>query len=82
MNRHQDEPATAPAARTVADTMAHYGWTKTYVFNELAAGRLIARKAGRRTLVTTESAEALFLALPRAAYRTPREASPAEPATN
>jgi hypothetical protein len=77
-----DEPAAAPAARTVADTMEHYAWTKTFIFNELGRGRLVALKAGRRTLVTTESAERLFASLPRAAYRAPREALAAEPAAS
>jgi hypothetical protein len=65
------EATFAPAARTIEGTCEHYGWTRTYVFSELARGRLIAVKAGRRTLVTTESAEQLFASLPRAVYRAP-----------
>ncbi len=66
---------TGPVARTLEGTCEHYGWTRTYVFGELANGNLVAVKAGRRTLVTTESADRLFAALPRAAYRAPKAAA-------
>jgi hypothetical protein len=63
--------AGAPAARTIEATCAHFSWTRTFVFGRLAAGELAAVKAGRRTLVTTESADRLFRNLPRATYRAP-----------
>lgn len=65
----------APAARTVERTMAHYGWSRSYVFKHLQEGVLEAKKAGRRTLVTAESAERLYASLPRQIYRAPRKAA-------
>jgi hypothetical protein len=53
-----------PAGRTVADTCAHYGWTRTFTYQALAAGLLKARKAGRRTIIDTESSDRLFNSLP------------------
>lgn len=70
-----NDNVAAPAARTLESTAAHYGWTRTFIFGRLACGDLEARKAGRRTLVTTESAERLFANLPRASYRAPAQAS-------
>jgi hypothetical protein len=49
--------------------MAHYGWTRTFIFQRLASGELEAVKAGRRTTITTDSAQRLFRSLPRARYR-------------
>jgi hypothetical protein len=61
--------ACGPAARTISDTCKHYGWTRSFVFLKLATGDLAARKAGRRTLITSKSAERLFGTLPPATYR-------------
>lgn len=61
--------AAIPAARTIEGTGAHYGWTRTSIYNWLGEGKLNALKAGRRTLITTESAERLFHSLPRAQFR-------------
>ncbi len=58
-----------PAARSIKSTMAHYGWTRTFVFERLAAGELQGVKAGRRTTITSASAQRLFERLPRARYR-------------
>lgn len=66
---------SGPAARTIEGTCEHYGWTRTFVFGCLAAGDLEAVKAGRRTLVTTESSDRLFRGLPRASYRAPERAA-------
>ena len=70
--RRQDvlEP---PAGRTIEATCAHYGWTRTFVFDHLAKGVLEGVKAGRRTIVTTESADRAFRDLPRANYRKPAQ---------
>jgi hypothetical protein len=73
-------PATAttsptievPVARTIDGTVHHYGWTRSFVYEELSKGSLRAVQAGRRTLITTESADRLFKALPGANYRAPR----------
>jgi len=59
----------SPAGRTVGATEAHYGWTRTFIYERLGAGDLEAVKAGRRTIITVESADRLFRTLPRATYR-------------
>jgi hypothetical protein len=59
---------SAPIARTVPDTCAYYGWTRSFTYLQLAAGKLRAVKAGRRTLVTTESADELYQNLPAAQF--------------
>ncbi len=58
-----------PVARTIPDTCEHYGWTRTFVYNALAAGKLTARKAGRRTLINSESSDELYQSLPVAEFR-------------
>jgi hypothetical protein len=60
-----------PIARSIKGIVAHYGWTRTFIFQRLASGHLEAVKAGRRTLVTTESADRLYGTLPGARYRRP-----------
>jgi hypothetical protein len=64
----KEPPHQAPVARTIEATCEHYGWTRTFVYGQLAIQKLEARKAGRRTLITTESAEQLFRSLPRAQF--------------
>jgi hypothetical protein len=59
---------SAPVARTIPDTCEHYGWTRSFVYLQLAAGKLRAVKAGRRTLVTTDSSEELYQNLPVAKF--------------
>lgn len=66
--------APTPAARTVEATMQHYGWSRSYVFKHLQEGNLEAKKAGRRTLVTAESANRLYASLPTQTYRAPKAA--------
>lgn len=56
------------AAMTIEATGQRYGWTRTFIYGELAAGRLEARKAGRRTLVLAESADRLLASLPPARF--------------
>lgn len=64
----------APRARTIEGTGAHYGWTRTFIYGQIGEGKLEALKAGRRTLVTTESAERLFHMLPKARISAPKAA--------
>ncbi len=66
---------TAPLARTIEATVAHYGWTRTFIYLKLATGELDAIKAGRRTTIITDSAEQLFSSLPKATFRCPRKAA-------
>jgi hypothetical protein len=65
----------APVARTIEATCDHYGWSRTYVFERLSYDDLVGVKAGRRTLITSESADRHFASLPRATYRPPQQAS-------
>jgi len=46
--------------------------SRTFAYNEIAAGRLIARKAGSRTIILAEDAAAWRAALPRIPGRTER----------
>ena len=70
------ETAThTPAAMTIEAAGQRYGWTRTFIYNELAAGRLEAVKAGRRTLILTESANRLLAALPPARFKPAKEAA-------
>ena len=82
MSHHQNDRALAgttfpssPVARTLEATAEHYGWTRTFIYNQLSAGKLAAVKAGRRTLIVTETAERLFGELPKATFRCPRKAA-------
>ena len=68
-------PVHRPVARTVEDTASHYGWTRTYVYLRIADGQLEAVKAGRRTLVITDSAERLLGSLPRRVARAIKHAA-------
>jgi excisionase family DNA binding protein len=49
---------------TVAEFAEAYGLGRTSVYAEIKKGVLRARKAGARTLISSEDAEAWFRALP------------------
>jgi hypothetical protein len=51
-------------AYTVAQLAARVGVGRTLLYGEIAAGRLIASKAGRRTIITCENAQAWLRNLP------------------
>ena len=73
-----DLPATAPAGpvgRTIPETQAHYGWTRTFIYEQLAEGALEAVKAGRRTIIITASANRVHASLPRAVFGSKRAAA-------
>jgi excisionase family DNA binding protein len=61
---------TERLAYTVADAKAATGLGTTKIYELLAAGRLQAVKAGRRTLVTGDSLRAYIASLPPAHLRT------------
>lgn len=54
----------------VLEFMAISGHGRTQVYALLAQGRLVAVKAGRRTLIVAESADAYLRSLPRATFVT------------
>jgi hypothetical protein len=63
---YTDTQRVQPLAWTIPEVCQRYRWTRTYVYEQAALGRLKAVKAGRRTLITNESATALFHSLPAA----------------
>jgi excisionase family DNA binding protein len=54
----------APRALSINEFCNRYAIGRTTTYREIAAGRLRAVKAGRRTLIPRESAEAWLAALP------------------
>lgn len=60
------ETDARPAMLTVAGATAYSGFSRSRLYVEMAAGKLDVRRAGRRTLITRESVDALLAALPRA----------------
>lgn len=57
-------PRAEVAAMTVREFARRYSVSPAYVYLELAAGRLIARKTGRKTLIASLDAEAWLRNLP------------------
>lgn len=55
---------TETQAFTVEAFCTAYGVGRSYLYEEIAAGRIEVRKAGRRTLIPAESARQWFDALP------------------
>ena len=62
---HPDsERESSPRAFSIPEFCRRYGIGRTNAYQEIAAGRLRAVKAGRRTLITHEAAEAWLASLP------------------
>jgi excisionase family DNA binding protein len=57
-------PAGTKLAYTVEQAAGALGIGRTKLFAEIAAGRLRARKAGKRTLIAVEDARAFLANLP------------------
>jgi excisionase family DNA binding protein len=51
-------------AQAIADFCKRYAVGRTFVYQEIKEGRLSAKKAGSRTLISTEDADAWFSSLP------------------
>jgi excisionase family DNA binding protein len=51
-------------ALTVEEATAFVGMGRTYLFREIREGRLVARKAGRRTIITRADLEKWLASLP------------------
>lgn len=60
---------TPPALRSIKNTEHYLGLGHTTIYNLIAQGRLTAVKLGAKTLVTTESIEALIRTMPPADVR-------------
>jgi excisionase family DNA binding protein len=59
-------PGGSKLAFTVEEAARALGIGRTKLFAEIAAGRLRARKAGKRTLIAVEDARAYLASLPSA----------------
>jgi len=62
----------APALFTISGASVYSGFARSRLYLEIKAGKLDARKAGRRTLITRGSLDAMLDALPRAAQNPAR----------
>lgn len=51
-------------AMTIRDFCRQYGVGQSYTYEQIAAGRLAIRKAGRRTLILKRDADAWLESLP------------------
>ncbi len=56
----------APAMFTIQGAVVYSGFVRSRLYSEIKAGHLDARKAGRRTLITRASLDALLASLPLA----------------
>jgi hypothetical protein len=64
MSEVTSEGVGSKVAYTVAEFCAAHGVGKSLVFEEIAAGKLRTKKAGRRTLILAKDAAAWVDALP------------------
>ena len=64
-----------PIAYTVDDASRIAGIGVTKLYEEIGAGALDARKAGRRTVIMAASLDAYLANLPSAKIRAPRKAA-------
>ena len=58
------ENAAATIAYTINDAVKASGLSRSRIYEEMRAGRIEARKAGRRTLVVANSLAAFVASLP------------------
>ncbi len=58
------ENSEIPLALSPSDVCRCYGIGKTQLYAEIKAGRIKARKLGRRTLIAASDVQAWFNALP------------------
>lgn len=77
----QRKPAiTQPAFVTVPDWCTYSGMGRTTVYELIGAGKLAARKQGRRTLIDMARGLEYMWSLPAAEVRPPTRHNPATPA--
>ena len=58
-----------PAFFTIEAARDYSGLSRSKIYIELGAGRLVARKAGKRTLISRRSLDGLMAALPAATFK-------------
>jgi hypothetical protein len=78
--RRVAESRCAPAGFTIEGAVAFSGYTRSRIYEEIAAGRLEARKAGRQTIILGDSLRAHIRGLPAANIRMSRKAEELETA--
>ena len=61
----QDIPETGRRVHTIAETCALIGFGRDTVYAAIRDGRLVARKLGRRTLITDDDLHQFLAGLPR-----------------
>jgi hypothetical protein len=54
---------------SIAGAVFATDWTRTFVYQNISNGKLVAKKAGRRTIITAESLHKLMDELPTAKIR-------------
>lgn len=59
------------SAFTINEACREIGIGRTKLYQEIAAGRLIVRKANKRTIVLREDLQAYLTALPKLGRRSP-----------
>jgi hypothetical protein len=74
---HATSPATEKLALGIADVVRLSGLCRTLVYGEIRAGRLPARKCGRRTIVLRQDFEAFLQGLPSVPVTHPAGDQPA-----
>ena len=62
----QNIPDTGPRAYSIAETCALTGLGRDSVYTAIRDGHLVARKFGRRTLITDDDLRQFLAGLPRA----------------
>jgi excisionase family DNA binding protein len=62
----QNPTETGRRAHTIAETCALIGLGRDTVYTAIRDGRLVARKLGRRTLITDDDLRQFLAGLPRA----------------
>jgi excisionase family DNA binding protein len=56
---------TGRKALSIAEASALWGLSRDFFYDEIRRGRLVARKAGRRTIIMQDDLERFLTALPR-----------------
>lgn len=75
MSSFSTAPPTAPLAYSPKDACGQIGCGLTFLYQEIAAGRIEARKAGGKTLIPANSLRAYLASLPKAHITTGRSAA-------
>ena len=65
----REDGAFPPILYTMEGAQIASGFTRSRIYEEISAGNIEARKAGRRTLVVGDSLRAYLASLPRADIR-------------